>query len=49
MLKPAFGEETMSRTQTSDKYLKLKNKVLSINDIGILGYPTTCRADENIV
>jgi hypothetical protein len=35
--------------KTSDKFLKFENGVLSINDIDLLGYPTTCRADENMV
>jgi hypothetical protein len=45
MLKPAFGEDTMSRTKTFDWY---KSGVTLVNDTECSGSPSLSKLDENV-
>jgi hypothetical protein len=48
MLKLAFQEETMKRTQTSDCFSKLKSGMTSINNAGHSRHSSTSKMDGNV-
>lgn len=48
MLKEAFGEYAMSRTQVYTWFSKFKNGVMSTDDAKRTGRPTTIKTDTNL-
>jgi hypothetical protein len=46
--KLAFGDETMSKTQTFDLFSKLKSGVTSVDHAKCLGHPLTGKMDESV-
>jgi hypothetical protein len=48
MLKKAFGEQAIGRTQTYEWFVKLKNGMTSVEDAQCSGCPVTARTDENV-
>jgi len=46
MLKLVFGDETMNRTQTFDRFSKFKDEMTSVDDAGSSRHWSTSKADE---
>jgi hypothetical protein len=49
MLKLAFGDETMSRTQTHDWFFMFKSGVIAVDDAERSGHPVTSKTKECVV
>jgi hypothetical protein len=48
MMKVAFGEQTVGRTQLFEWFSKFKVCVTVVEDSEVLGRPSTCRTDWNV-
>jgi hypothetical protein len=48
MLKVAFGEQTVGRTQAFDWFSKFKSGLISVKDADHSGHPMASKTDENM-
>jgi hypothetical protein len=48
MLKTAFGDSAMGRTQTCERFFRFKSGETSVKDYERSGRPSTGRTDENV-